>query len=118
MKLSEQVMAVKHFPALSLQQLGTPKPELQPGVPWAIDDRQRIDLLAENCNLQRAEQILGHVNCNYIPQDRKPSTPSVHTYKGWQCGSKLTPAPYEKAQTSEEMIYMQAGNVAPTHKRV
>ncbi len=23
-------------------------------------------------------------------------------------GSKLTPAPYEKAQTSEEMIYMQA----------
>ncbi len=24
------------------------------------------------------------------------------------CGSKLTPAPYEKAQTSEEMIYMQA----------
>ncbi len=25
-----------------------------------------------------------------------------------QSGSKLTPAPYEKAQTSEEMIYMQA----------
>ncbi len=24
------------------------------------------------------------------------------------CGSKLTPAPYEKAQTSEEIIYMQA----------
>ncbi len=30
--------------------------------------------------------------------------------KGWQSGSKLTPAPYEneKAQTSEEKIYMQA----------
>ncbi len=28
--------------------------------------------------------------------------------KGWQNGSKLTPAPYEKAQTSEEKIYMQA----------
>ncbi len=26
----------------------------------------------------------------------------------WQSGSKLTPVPYEKAQTSEEKIYMQA----------
>ncbi len=27
-------------------------------------------------------------------------------------GSKLTPAPYEKAQTSEEKIYMQAVRAA------
>ncbi len=27
---------------------------------------------------------------------------------GVTCGSKLTPSPYEKAQTSEEKIYMQA----------
>ncbi len=33
----------------------------------------------------------------------------IHTYMiSATCGSKLTPAPYEKAQTSEEMIYMQA----------
>ncbi len=31
-----------------------------------------------------------------------------HTFRYVQCGFKLTPAPYEKAQTSEEMIYMQA----------
>ncbi len=30
-----------------------------------------------------------------------------HPYHMWHVCSKLTPAPYEKAQTSEEMIYMQ-----------
>ncbi len=34
-------------------------------------------------------------------------TNKLHTTR-MACGSKLTPAPYEKAQTSEEMIYMQA----------
>ncbi len=33
---------------------------------------------------------------------------TVTLCKGWQSGSKLIPAPYEKAQTSWEMIYMQA----------
>ncbi len=61
-----------------------------------------------------------HYGCSYIPHRRSSPPQNMVTFvlnllatpvtlcKGWQSGSKLTPAPYEKAQTSEEMIYMQA----------